>query len=148
MSAAVSSASAKLPNGVLVSIGDSVGSTENMFKEMVYVLGEEAAREFMSKVRAAFLSETTPAQAARSQQPVATGNVTNSGWQNQQQQQGNGGGYRGRQQSAAPAAGNGHFCTHGEMVHKAGVSQKGNNFELWECPQGVCDTQWPPRTRR
>lgn len=138
MSAAVSSASAKLPNGVLVSIGDSPGSTENMFKELVYLLGEDAAKGFMSKVRQAFLNEAGMAQQAREAAPAANTWATGS-------QQGNS--YQGRQSAPPAQGGNGHYCTHGEMVHKAGISQKNKPYELWECPQGVCETQWPPRSR-
>jgi hypothetical protein len=143
MSAAVSSASAKLPNGVLVSIGDSPGSTENMFRELVYLLGEEAAKAFMSRVRAAFLNEAGMAQQARVNETVTVSSGGGS-WN----QGGGGGGYQGRPQTSTPQGGNGHYCQHGEMVHKAGISQKNNKpYELWECPQGVCDTQWPPRGR-
>ena len=134
MSAAVSSASAKLPNGVLVSIGDSPGSTKNMFEEMKYLLGEEAAKAFMSKVRAAFLSEAGMAAQARVNE---TSNTSNSG------------SYQGREQTAAPQGGNSHYCAHGEMIHKAGISKKTDKpYEWWECPQNVCETQWPPGGRR
>jgi hypothetical protein len=153
MSAAVTSASVKLPNGVLVSIGDSPGSIKNMVQELTILLGEDAARAFMSKVRAAFLSDTEmyvpPARPSSGGNRNWAGN--NQRQQPQQQtstppwEQVTTEPYQGRQLTATPAAGNGHYCNHGEMVHKAGISTKGNAYELWECPAKQCETQWPPR---
>lgn len=39
------------------------------------------------------------------------------------------------------------YCSHGEMAYKTGISAKGNNYAIFECPQKDCDSKWPPRKR-
>lgn len=33
-------------------------------------------------------------------------------------------------------------CRHGQMIYKSGVSKRGNAYELFECPDGKCKSEW------